>query len=252
MGHTLRANGPQPLEHSSCVPGDEDPDVCSAGNPAFTHRHDHSQKVCVRGATEVHLALALTWRRLCQGGPCMNRARRRLWTGEESRMHESRSPAGRMASPGRRSVWSGAEAPGINQCRTFSWNISQPATALSARQKVSQNPREFFPQTRGFFSSFSMVLSIRGRAGGSVDGPGQASIVPSERGCERSVKVTRHPGCQTGIQIAVWPAAYRGNARCRAGPRVWERRRASCAAGLLIPTVSLWVRSGQKFAVGSG
>jgi len=42
----------------------------------------------------------------------------------------------------------------------FKWNISQPANALSTRQTVSQNPREFFSQA-GLFLSFPMFSCTR-------------------------------------------------------------------------------------------
>lgn len=59
------------------------------------------------------------------------------------------------------------------------WNITQPASALIARQTRIQNPREFFPQN-GLFLSFSMFPCIRNGQLNRCWGPStEASIVPN-------------------------------------------------------------------------
>lgn len=66
------------------------------------------------------------------------------------------------------------------QCKMPSWNINQPAAALSSRQTASQNPREFFSHT-GLFSLFSVFFTT-GKGGGrnGADG-GKASQYRAKR-----------------------------------------------------------------------
>lgn len=142
--------------------------------------------------------LFLAWR------PCARCGRR----GATRALHLKVASSKRMARLDRRQaprqrlagVDSAGERSGF-QCKTPSWNISQPATALSIRQTVSQNPREFFPQN-GLFSSFSMFLRIRGR--GRLDSFCRwASGKPVS--CQAKT-VAKKPPSYRAMQIPVWDA----------------------------------------------
>lgn len=129
-----------------------------------------------------------------------------------------------------------------------SWNINQPATALSVRQTVSQNPREFFPQIGGLFSSFSMSLRIRGRAaaGSSVCWPVEASIVPSEGVCEPAVKLSRYAGARLRCVSQFDPAvALDGTQRSAPVPRAKPAGTTAASCACRWPSCT-WCRCGSE------